>query len=103
VRIDLYNSTAATEATDQVTRLNQAKTAEAQKQLQAQKSQADNKTEDKTTLSSSSDSVASLAQIALQPSPSRQTRLEALKQQVSSAQYQLDSAKIAEALSSAEF
>jgi flagellar biosynthesis anti-sigma factor FlgM len=101
VRIDLYNS-AASEAADQVSKLSQTKAADAQKHLQAQKAQADSKTEDKTTLSSTPASVASLAKTALQPSPSREARLEALKQQVSSAQYQLDSAKIAEALSSAE-
>lgn len=60
-------------------------------------------TEDTTSFSTGTLSVQSLGQAALQTFPSRQTKVEALKQQVSSAEYQLDSAKIAESLINADY
>jgi flagellar biosynthesis anti-sigma factor FlgM len=98
VRVDLYNSAAATEATDKTAKASSDKALAASKQTTAK--QAD--TEDKTTLSSSSDSVQSLTKTALQTTPSRAAKVEALKLAVNSAQYQLDAAKIAESLSSAD-
>ncbi len=59
-------------------------------------------TEDTTSFTSGNSTVQSLGHAALQTVPSRQLKVEALKQAVSSAQYQLDNAKIAESLSNAE-
>ena len=54
---------------------------------------------DKTTLSSTPAAAQSLTQTALQTAASRAAKVEDLKQAVNSAQYKLDAAKIAEALS----
>jgi anti-sigma28 factor (negative regulator of flagellin synthesis) len=59
-------------------------------------------TEDTTSFTSGNSTVQSLSQAALQTFPSRQTKVELLKQAVSSAQYQLDDAKIAESLTNAD-
>lgn len=58
--------------------------------------------EDTTSFTSDKQTVQSLSQTALQTFPSRQVKVEALKQAVNSAQYQLDSAKVAQSLVSAE-
>ncbi len=59
-------------------------------------------TEDTTAFSSDTNAVNSLTQTALQTFPSRQVRVEALKQAVNSAQYQLDADKIAASLANSE-
>jgi anti-sigma28 factor (negative regulator of flagellin synthesis) len=96
VRLDLYGSVATSEATDQAT-INSRKLVSAE-QTRAYKTS----TEDTTTLTSSSDALKSLTQLALQPLSSRAQKVAGLREAVNSAQYQLDSAKIAEALSSSE-
>jgi flagellar biosynthesis anti-sigma factor FlgM len=96
VRLDLYGSVATSEATEQAT-ISSKKSVSAE-QTGAYKTS----TEDTTTLTSTSDAVQSLTQIALQPLPSRAEKVAQLKQAVNSAEYELDSAKIAEALSGAE-
>ena len=58
--------------------------------------------EDTTSFTSSTNSVQSLSKTALQTTPARQVRVEALKQAVKSAQYQPDSAKIAQSLSDSD-
>ena len=96
MRLDLYGSVATSEATEQGT-------IASKKSVSAEQTRAyPTSTEDTTTLRSSSDAVQSLTQIALQPLSSRAEKVAQLKQAVNSAEYQLDSAKIAEALSSAE-
>jgi flagellar biosynthesis anti-sigma factor FlgM len=98
VRLDLYGSVATSEATEQGT-------IASKKSVSAEQTRAyptSTSTEDTTTLTSTSASVQSLTQIALQPLSSRAEKVAELKQAVNSAEYQLDSAKIAEALSSAE-
>jgi flagellar biosynthesis anti-sigma factor FlgM len=92
VRIDLYGSTpATTDAIDQ----NKVNT------KSSKNTQAAASTEDTTSLSSVSQSVESLTQTALQTTPTRQARVENLRQAVNNAQYQLDAAQIADSLSSA--
>ena len=58
--------------------------------------------EDTTNFTSDTTSVKSLTQTALETSPSRQVRVESLKQAVSSAQYKLDADKIAASLADAD-
>ncbi len=58
--------------------------------------------EDTTSFTSGKQTVQSLGQTALQTFPSRQVKVETLKQAVNSAQYQLDSAKIAQSLVNSE-
>ena len=58
--------------------------------------------EDKTTLTSNSSKVQTLTNAALTTSTARAAKVDALKQAVSSGQYQLDSSKTAEALTSAK-
>ncbi len=60
--------------------------------------QAAQTTEDTTTFSSSTNSIQALAKAAVQISPTRQVKVEALRQAVNSAEYQLDSAKIAQSI-----
>ena len=55
-------------------------------------------TQDGFSLSFNGHTVGSLTERALQTTPSRAAKIEALKQAVAGAQYQLDSAKIADAL-----
>ncbi len=95
MRIDLYNVTASIEATRQSSKLSAENS-------QAAKNRSLSQTEDTTTLSSSSDSVQSLTQIALETIPSRTAKVDSLKQAVSSGQYQLDPAKIADALATSD-
>ena len=59
--------------------------------------------EDKTTLSSTPAAAQSLTQSALETAAVRASKVEDLKQAVNSAQYKLDAAKIAEALSNGGF
>jgi len=59
-------------------------------------------TEDTTSFTSDQQTVQSLSQTAIQTIPSRQAKVEALKQAVNSAQYQLDSDKIAASLANAD-
>jgi anti-sigma28 factor (negative regulator of flagellin synthesis) len=95
VRLDLYGSVATSEATEQGT-------IASKKSVSAEQTRAfSTSTEDTTALTSSSDAVKSLTEIALQPLSSRGEKVAVLKQAVNSAEYELDSAKIAEALSSA--
>lgn len=59
--------------------------------------------EDTTSFTSATHTVQTLSRTAIQPVPSRQLRVEALRQAVSSAQYKLDSAKVAQALANFDF
>ncbi len=54
--------------------------------------------EDTTSFNATTNSVQELAKAAAQVSPTRQVKVEALRQAVKSAQYQLDSAKIAQSI-----
>ena len=58
--------------------------------------------EDTTSFTSGKQTIQSLSKTAIQTFPSRQVKVEALKQAVNSAQYQLDSAKIAASLVNSE-
>ena len=98
MRVDSYSSTAAASATEQVNKAGGDQTTSLKKLPHATKSQ----TEDKTTLTSGSDSVKALTTTALQTDPSRAAKVASLKQAVSSGQYQLDPAKIADSLSSSD-
>jgi flagellar biosynthesis anti-sigma factor FlgM len=98
VRVDLYNSTVATEATAQASKVSNDKAASAQTKQATHKAD----TEDKTTLTSASDSVQGLTKTALQTTPSRAAKVTALKLAVNNATYQLDAAKIAESLANAD-
>lgn len=98
MRVDLFGSTATTEAVQQASKIGTEKAANATNQSKTQAKA----TEDTTTLSSGSDSVSSLTQAALQTFPTRAQKVETLKLAVNSAQYKLDSAKIAEALSNSD-
>jgi len=68
------------------------------------KSQAQVKTggEDTTSFTSDPQTVKTLSAAALVPATSRQARVDALKQAVDSAQYQVDSDKISESLANAD-
>jgi flagellar biosynthesis anti-sigma factor FlgM len=94
VRIDRYGSAATTEAVTQ----SKASTADAASTTKLSSPNAS--TEDTATLSSGSDSVQSLTNTALQPDPSRATKVEGLRQAVTNGQYKLDAGQIADALSS---
>ena len=95
MRIDLFNATQVTEATKQAIKLSSDGVQTPRNHAVTQNSPA----EDTTSLSSSSDSVSSLTQSALQTNPSRADKVASLKQAVSSGEYQLDPAKIADAIS----
>jgi flagellar biosynthesis anti-sigma factor FlgM len=97
VTIDLYGP-ANSESATQLDKTSVEKAASVGTQLNAQPAT----TEDKTTFSSGTDSVQSLSNTALQTVPSRQDKVEALRQAVNSAQYQLDADKIAESLANAD-
>lgn len=58
--------------------------------------------EEATSFTSDLQTVQSLSQAALQTFPTRQQKVEALRQAVNGAQYQLDSAKIAVAIVSTD-
>lgn len=101
MRIDAYGITIPGTST-QLETINASKSTSHESKLGVSQTSAD----DTTTLSSTSAktaSIHSLVSTALATTPSRAAKLEALKEAVSSAQYKLDSDKIAEALSSAEF
>ena len=95
MRVESYGS-AATEATEQ--KSNTANSTGLRSNLDAQTTT----TEDTTTLSSSSDSVQSLTQAALDTASSRTQKVADLTQAVSSGQYKLDADKIAESLAGAD-
>jgi len=58
--------------------------------------------EDTTAFSSTATAVDTLTQAALQTVPTRQQKVESLKDAVNGAQYQLDAAKIAASLASSD-
>lgn len=68
----------------------------------ASKSSSSNQTketaEDTTSFKSATNSIQELVKAAVEVAPSRQAKVEALQQAVKSAQYQLDSAKIAQSI-----
>lgn len=98
MRIDLYAST-ATALIQPAASSSVQKAANQKSHLAAQETLK----EDTTTLSAGSDSVQSLTKAALETSPAvRAAKVAALKQAVNTSQYQLDSAKIAEAIFSAD-
>jgi len=97
MRIDFFSSALTTEAVTKTDKVSNDKVSTAKKQAAAQQA-----SDDKATLSSGSDSVKSLTKAALQPVPSREARVESLKLAVNNAQYQLDTAQIAEALSNSD-
>jgi negative regulator of flagellin synthesis FlgM len=86
MRIDLFNSNATELSTDL-----------ASQKINAEKAaQSDpSSTEDRTTLTSDSASVGSLASVALSSPEIRQNLVDSLKQSVSSGQYELNPDKIA--------
>jgi len=98
VRVDSFSSAAATTATEQVKKT----TGDASTSFKKLPHAAKSHTEDTTTLSSSTDSVNSLTNTALQSVSGRQSKVDSLKAAVSSGQYKLDATKIAEALSSSD-
>jgi flagellar biosynthesis anti-sigma factor FlgM len=59
-------------------------------------------TGDRTTLNSTSSSVQLLTQQALQSPEVRQDKIDAIRQSISSGQYQVDPAKIADAMIASE-
>jgi negative regulator of flagellin synthesis FlgM len=86
MRIDLYNSAASQIASEQSSQ--QVTTPNS-----ALSSQADS--EDRATLTSDSTSVGSLVSTALNSPETRQDKVAALQQAISSGQYELDPGKIA--------
>jgi negative regulator of flagellin synthesis FlgM len=86
MRIDLFNSNATELSTDLASqKINAEKTAQSDP----------SSTEDRTTLTSDSASVGSLASVALSSPEIRQNLVDSLKQSVSSGQYELNPDKIA--------
>jgi len=57
---------------------------------------------DTTSFTAATSTVQSLSKTALQTTPSRQAKVESLKQAVKSAQYQLDSDKISQSLADSD-
>lgn len=57
---------------------------------------------DTTSFTAATNTVQALSKTALQTSPSRQAKVESLRQAVNSAQYQLDSVKISESIASSD-
>ncbi len=96
MKIDLYGS-ANTESTKELQTTTLAKSAGPKSQFNTQSA-----TQDQATLSYGADSVQALATTALGASSARSAKVSMLKQAVNSAQYPLDSAKIAQAISSAD-
>ena len=88
MRIDLFNSTAS-----QISGEQSAQQVKAQNAAKSGQPAG----EDRATLSSDSTSVGSLVTMALN-TPSRQDKVDALRQAVSSGQYQIDPDKIASAM-----
>jgi anti-sigma28 factor (negative regulator of flagellin synthesis) len=64
--------------------------------------QAKQTAEDTTSFTAATNTVQSLSKTALQAVPSRQAKVEALRQAVNSAQYQLDSVKISESIANSD-
>jgi negative regulator of flagellin synthesis FlgM len=87
MRIDLFNSTASEIAGDKDSKQVSTKNAAT--------GSGQIGSEDRTTLTSDSTSVGSLASTALQSPAIRQDKVDSLKAAVSSGQYQLDPGKIA--------
>jgi flagellar biosynthesis anti-sigma factor FlgM len=58
--------------------------------------------EDTTSFTSATNSVQALSKVASQSVPTRQSKVEALRQAVTSAQYKLDSAKIAHSIANSD-
>jgi anti-sigma28 factor (negative regulator of flagellin synthesis) len=58
--------------------------------------------EDTTSFTAAANTVQALSKTALQTSPSRQAKVESLRQAVKSAQYQLDSDKISQSIASSD-
>jgi anti-sigma28 factor (negative regulator of flagellin synthesis) len=58
--------------------------------------------EDTTSFTAATNTVQALSKTALQTTPSRQAKVEALRQAVNSAQYQLDSVKISESIANSD-
>jgi len=86
MRIDLFNSNATELSTDLASqKINAEKTAQSDP----------SSTEDRTTLTSDSASVGSLASVALSSPEIRQNLVDSLKRSVSSGQYELNPDKIA--------
>jgi len=98
VAINLYGPT-TTDSTRQVDNTSVDKVATTNTHSVSQKPATQ---EDTTAFTSDSDAVQSLTKAALEVFPSRQVRVEALREAVSSAQYQLDSDKIAASLVDAD-
>jgi len=57
---------------------------------------------DTTSFTASTQTVQALSKTALQTTPTRQAKVEALRQAVKSAQYQLDSDKISQSIASSD-
>ena len=57
---------------------------------------------DTTSFTAATHTVQSLSKTALQATPARQARVEALRQAVKSAQYQLDSDKISQSIAGSD-
>ena len=89
MRIDIFNSTASQISSEQGAQ--QVKAQNAAKSGQAAG-------EDRATLSSDAASVGSLVTTALNSPPVRQDKVDALRQAVSSGQYQIDPDKIASSM-----
>jgi anti-sigma28 factor (negative regulator of flagellin synthesis) len=58
--------------------------------------------EDTTSFTAATNTVQALGKTALQTTPTRQAKVEALRQAVNSAQYQLDSVKISESIANSD-
>jgi anti-sigma28 factor (negative regulator of flagellin synthesis) len=57
---------------------------------------------DTTSFTAATNTVQALSKTALQTSPTRQSKVESLRQAVKSAQYQLDSVKISESIANSD-
>jgi flagellar biosynthesis anti-sigma factor FlgM len=58
--------------------------------------------EDTTSFTAATSTVQTLSKTALETTPTRQAKVEALRQAVNSAQYQLDSDKIAQSIANSD-
>ncbi len=100
MRIDNYGSIA--QISSQSDSSVASNTANTKNQSIAQKVATEDITTFSSDKSSNTDSAQSLTAAALIPTPSRAAKVDELKLAVNNAQYQLDFAKIAEALANAE-
>lgn len=96
--INLYGP-ATTDSSRQVDSASVEKAASAKTEASASNKAAP---EDTTAFSSDTATVNALTKTALEVVPSRQAKVEALKQAVNSAQYQLDADKIAASIANAD-